>query len=95
MHQRSAFVSSRSLVVRSSLFPRLRNFIGALRSRRMLSKCRLALQSGRRIRVESPTIRTITTKQVIDRESKYAAHNYHPIPAALCKGEGKYIYIHV
>ena len=27
---------------------------------------------------------------VFDRENKYGAHNYHPLPVALSKGKGKY-----
>lgn len=33
-------------------------------------------------------IRKITTQEVINREQKYTAHNYHPVPVALCRGEG-------
>ena len=36
--------------------------------------------------------RKISTKEVIDREAKFSAHNYHPIPAALCKGEGVFVW---
>jgi hypothetical protein len=25
---------------------------------------------------------------VFDREEKYGAHNYHPLPVALCHGKG-------
>lgn len=32
--------------------------------------------------------RRISTKDVMDREHKYAAHNYHPLPVALSKGQG-------
>lgn len=34
----------------------------------------------------------ISSKQIIERESKYSAHNYHPVPAALCRGEGIYVW---
>ncbi|XP_021952731.1 ornithine aminotransferase, mitochondrial [Folsomia candida] len=34
----------------------------------------------------------ITPQQIFDRESKYGAHNYHPIPVALCRGEGVYVW---
>lgn len=30
----------------------------------------------------------LTSQQVFDREAKYGAHNYHPLPVALCRGEG-------
>lgn len=33
--------------------------------------------------------RFITTEEVINREKKFAAHNYHPLPVALSKGQGK------
>lgn len=36
--------------------------------------------------------RTVSTKQVIEREEKYAAHNYHPLPVALSTGQGKTIF---
>lgn len=34
----------------------------------------------------------LTPQIVFDREDKYGAHNYHPLPAALCKGEGVYLW---
>lgn len=30
----------------------------------------------------------ITSREVFDREEKYGAHNYHPLPVALCHGKG-------
>ena len=36
---------------------------------------------------------TITTSQaIIDREEKYGAHNYHPLPVVLSRGEGVYVW---
>ncbi|XP_012268812.2 ornithine aminotransferase, mitochondrial [Athalia rosae] len=32
--------------------------------------------------------RSISSQEVFDRESKYGAHNYHPLPVALHKAEG-------
>jgi hypothetical protein len=29
------------------------------------------------------------SEKVFAREDRYGAHNYHPLPVALCKGEGK------
>lgn len=34
----------------------------------------------------------LTSQIVFDREDKFGAHNYHPLPAALCKGEGVYLW---
>lgn len=32
------------------------------------------------------------SQKVFDRESKFGAHNYHPIPVALCEGKGVFLY---
>lgn len=32
---------------------------------------------------------TLSSKEVIQREEKYGAHNYDPVPVAICKGKGK------
>lgn len=34
----------------------------------------------------------ITSKEAIDLENKYGAHNYHPLPVVLAKGEGVYLW---
>ncbi len=34
----------------------------------------------------------ITSKMAMDLESKYGAHNYHPLPVVLSKGEGVYVW---
>ncbi|MEX2479159.1 MAG: ornithine--oxo-acid transaminase [Gracilimonas sp.] len=34
----------------------------------------------------------ITSKQAIELEDKYGAHNYHPLPVVLSKGEGVYVW---
>lgn len=33
--------------------------------------------------------RQLTPQEVYDREDKYGAHNYHPLPVALERGEGE------
>ncbi|CAG0891369.1 unnamed protein product [Darwinula stevensoni] len=38
------------------------------------------------------SIRQITSQQVFDREAKYGAHNYKPIPVALAKGKGVHVW---
>lgn len=32
------------------------------------------------------------TQRLLERESKYGAHNYHPLPVMLTKGEGVYVW---
>ena len=34
----------------------------------------------------------ISSQQAIDLENNYGAHNYHPLPVVLCKGEGVYVW---
>lgn len=36
--------------------------------------------------------RNITSEYVFERENKYGAHNYHPLPVALCKANGVYVW---
>lgn len=46
--------------------------------------------------VNQPKIRSdvgkVTPQMVYDREDKYGAHNYHPLPVALSKGEGVFVW---
>ena len=35
---------------------------------------------------------TVTSQQAIDLEDKHGAHNYHPLPVVLTKGEGVYVW---
>lgn len=35
---------------------------------------------------------TVTSQEVFEREAKYGAHNYHPLPVALSKGKGVYVW---
>jgi len=35
---------------------------------------------------------SLSAKQVIDREDKYGAHNYHPLPVVLERGEGVFLW---
>ncbi|KAK4310177.1 hypothetical protein Pmani_018240 [Petrolisthes manimaculis] len=37
-------------------------------------------------------VKTYTTRQVIERENKFGAHNYKPIPVVICKAEGVYMW---
>ena len=34
----------------------------------------------------------LTSKEAIELENKYGAHNYHPLPVVLSKGEGVYVW---
>ncbi|RZC32511.1 ornithine aminotransferase, mitochondrial, partial [Asbolus verrucosus] len=37
-------------------------------------------------------VKYLSTNEVIDREKKFAAHNYHPLPVALSKGQGVFVW---
>lgn len=34
--------------------------------------------------------RQLTSEEIYTREDKYGAHNYHPLPVALERGEGEF-----
>ena len=34
----------------------------------------------------------LTSQQAIELENKYGAHNYHPLPVVLTRGEGVYVW---
>ncbi|XP_060525939.1 ornithine aminotransferase, mitochondrial [Cylas formicarius] len=53
----------------------------------MLSKCALAARTA-----SNGFRRWKSTREIIEKESKYAAHNYHPLPVALCRGEGVFVW---
>lgn len=38
------------------------------------------------------TDKNYTTPELIELENQYGAHNYHPLPVALEKGEGVYVW---
>lgn len=33
----------------------------------------------------------LTAEEIYAREDKYGAHNYHPLPVALERGQGKFV----
>lgn len=37
-------------------------------------------------------IQTLTPEEIFQKEDKYGAHNYHPLPVALSKGEGLFVW---
>ena len=42
--------------------------------------------------METTMTEKITSQQAIELENKYGAHNYHPLPVVLSKGEGVYVW---
>jgi len=43
-------------------------------------------------RAVGPTTIGAKSEAIFARENKYGAHNYHPLPVALCKGEGVFLW---
>jgi len=37
-------------------------------------------------------LNTLTSKEVIELENKYGAHNYHPLPVVISKGKGVFVW---
>ena len=42
--------------------------------------------------MQSTIALTANTQQYIDLEEKYGAHNYHPLPVVLNRGEGVFVW---
>lgn len=40
----------------------------------------------------SKTLNELTPQEIFQREDTYGAHNYHPLPAALCRGNGPFVW---
>ncbi|CAG9766681.1 unnamed protein product [Ceutorhynchus assimilis] len=53
----------------------------------MLSKSRAVARVAQKL-----STRLISSKEVFEKEEKYAAHNYHPLPAALSRGKGVFVW---
>jgi len=41
---------------------------------------------------EKPKVNQLASSMIFEREDKYGAHNYHPLPVALWKGKGVYMW---
>lgn len=63
-----------------------------IRSFSSLLKSEIApvLRRGKATGLSKPkTQAKVSSQQIFDKEDKYGAHNYHPLPVALSRGEGK------
>lgn len=38
------------------------------------------------------SVKLVSSQEVFDKESKFGAHNYHPLPVALCKAKGVFVW---
>lgn len=55
----------------------------------MSTQVDLKTANGHAVKPKLDTKPKLTSQMIFDREDKYGAHNYHPLPVALCKGKGK------
>lgn len=40
--------------------------------------------------IKAKVVKTVSASQrVFETEDRYGAHNYHPLPVALCRAQGK------
>lgn len=46
----------------------------------------------RKLSATAPASKTLTPEEVFKREDKYGAHNYHPLPVALSKAKGVFVW---
>uniref|UniRef100_A0A8C8MEF7 Ornithine aminotransferase n=1 Tax=Oncorhynchus tshawytscha TaxID=74940 RepID=A0A8C8MEF7_ONCTS len=67
--------------------PPLRSVAPAL-TRAVHSGTRPASTAASKLKMDQP----LTAEEVYAREEKYGAHNYHPLPVALEKGKGLYVW---
>ncbi|KAL9909638.1 ornithine aminotransferase precursor isoform 1-T3 [Glossina fuscipes fuscipes] len=58
----------------------------------MFSKFLKHTIARRRIWREEQVVRQLTSQQVFEREQKFGAHNYHPLPVALTKAKGVFVW---
>lgn len=56
------------------------------------SQTQITNSSNQKAMDANGTKRTITSQTVFERENKYGAHNYHPLPVALCRAQGVYMW---
>lgn len=50
------------------------------------------LQTNQKNMYSTNAQNVVTSETVFQREQKYGAHNYHPLPVALCKAKGPYMW---
>lgn len=56
--------------------------------RNVHSDMRLASPAASKVKADRP----LTSEEIYAREEKYGAHNYHPLPVALERGEGELVF---
>lgn len=56
------------------------------------TQAQIANHSNQKAMDTNGTRRTISSQAIFERERKYGSHTYHPLPVALCRGKGVYVW---
>ncbi len=59
---------------------------------RMISLHKVGINFSKFNNYKMPSIEKISSEAIINLENKYGAHNYHPLPVVLNRGEGVYVW---
>jgi len=59
---------------------------------RMISLHKVGINFSKFNNYKMPIIEKISSESIINLENKYGAHNYHPLPVVLNRGEGVYVW---
>ncbi|GAA4810545.1 ornithine--oxo-acid transaminase [Litoribaculum gwangyangense] len=65
---------------------------GLIRNVYIISMVNIAFWALTLIYFKMAVLDQLTSQQAIDLENKYGAHNYHPLPVVLNRGEGVYVW---
>ena len=58
----------------------------------MISLHKVGINFSKFNNYKMPIIEKISSEAIINLENKYGAHNYHPLPVVLNRGEGVYVW---
>lgn len=61
-------------------------------SKKILSVQKLLFYHIRKLHITDQRKAGALSEQIFSKELRYGAHNYHPIPVALCEGQGCYVF---
>jgi acetylornithine/succinyldiaminopimelate/putrescine aminotransferase len=63
-----------------------------LRHNTFFGICTSAVAARSRQTFAATSTRAVSTQQIIEREYKYGAHNYKPVPVAICRALGVHVW---
>lgn len=81
-----------SLIIVSIYSKKVSNFILISRMSPIASQNQIPTDECQKKMETNGVKKSITSEAVFQRENKYGAHNYHPLPVALSKAQGVYMW---